>query len=59
MQATCEIAETFRSKVADLRRVPLAEMPALSTVTLDEALRRVLPAPGTAPVPVAAFSSSI
>ena len=45
------------SKLADRRDVPLAELPILSMVTLDEAL--VVPgAPGAA-APVAAFSSSI
>lgn len=59
MQTTDLIRTTVPSKLVDLRDVPLAEMPTLSTVTLDEALGRVIPDSQVAPVPVAAFSSAI
>lgn len=46
------------SKVLDLGQVPLAAMPALTTVTHD-VLDRVMPGSQTPPVPVAAFQSAI
>lgn len=46
------------SKVLDLGHVPLAAMPALTTVTHD-VLDRVMPGSQTPPVPVAAFQSAI
>ena len=45
--------------LADLRQVPLAEMPALGSVTLSDALERVLPESAVGQVPVAAFQSTI
>ena len=59
MQTTEDTRMMVPSKLADLRDVPLAELPILSTVTLDEALGRVIPDPHAAAVPVAAFSSAI
>jgi hypothetical protein len=59
MQTTEVMRTTVPSKLADLRGVPLAEMPTLSTVTFDEALGRVILAPQTTPAPGAAFSSAI
>lgn len=47
------------SAVADLRGIPLAEMPALGLDVLGRMLGRVLPGPEAEPVPVAAFQSSI
>jgi FXSXX-COOH protein len=41
--------------LADLRDVPLGEIPALP----DDVLRRLIPAPAAGQVPVAAFNSSI
>jgi FXSXX-COOH protein len=45
------------SDLADLRRVALVDMPALSNEVLGNALRRLVAAPLA--VPVAAFNSSI
>jgi FXSXX-COOH protein len=60
MQATDLIRTTaVSSKLADLRDIPLAEMPTLRTAALDEALGRVMPDSQTDPVPVAAFNSAI
>jgi hypothetical protein len=59
MQTTQDISTTVPSKLADLHDVPLAEMPALSMVTLDDALGRVIPGPQAAAVPVMAFQSAI
>jgi len=60
MQTIEDIAVAVPSKLADLRDVPLAEMPTLSGATLEEALGRVVPGPEqVAPVPVAAFQSAI
>jgi FXSXX-COOH protein len=60
MQAIEDIAVVVPSKLADLRDVPLAEMPTLSRATLDETLSRVVTGPEqVAPVPVAAFQSAI
>jgi FXSXX-COOH protein len=47
------------SAVPDLRNVPLAALSALRPVALERALGRVVPASGTDPVDVAAFSSAI
>jgi FXSXX-COOH protein len=47
------------STLVDLRDVPLAQVPTLSLVALEEALVRVLPESPVAPVPVAAFQSAI
>ena len=59
MQTTEDISTTVPSKLADLRNVPLAEMPNLSIVTLDEALGRVIPDPQADAMPAAAFQSAI
>lgn len=59
MQTTEDISTTVTSKLADLRDVPLAEMPNLSIVTLDEALGRVMPDPRAGALPAAAFQSAI
>lgn len=48
------------SELADLRRIPLEHMPALEPLTLEKALRRVLPARRVTTVKRgAAFSSAI
>ena len=48
------------SEIADLRRIPLQDMPALDALTLEKAVARVLPCPVTGTVhPGAAFSSAI
>jgi hypothetical protein len=49
-------AAAILSRVPDLRNVPLGATP---PVSLDKALQRVVPGTLTAPVRVAAFSSSI
>jgi len=60
MQTVEDIRTTVPSKLADLRDVPLAEMPTRSRPTLDETLSRVVPGlEQVAPVPVAAFQSAI
>jgi hypothetical protein len=59
MQTTEATKTTVPSKLADLRDVPLAEMPTMSTVTRDEALGRVIPALQTIPAPGAKFGSAI
>lgn len=59
MQTTEDISTTVSSELADLRDVPLAEMPALSMVTLHEALGRVIPVPQAAAMPAAVFQSAI
>jgi FXSXX-COOH protein len=57
MRSTDEAAVS--SVLLDFRDVPLAQMPTLSTLRLEEALRRVLPDSPPNPVPVAAFQSAI
>jgi FXSXX-COOH protein len=59
MIATEDKRSEYPSDLADLRRVPLADLPALSNDVLDNALRRLVPAPLAGQVPVAAFTSSI
>jgi FXSXX-COOH protein len=58
MGSTTE-APAVSSLLVDVRDVPLAEIPALSARTIDEALVRVLPESPVASVPVAAFNSAI
>jgi hypothetical protein len=58
MQTTDLIRTAVPSKLPDLRDIPLAEMPILGTVNIDEALDYIS-ALQTAPVPVALFSSAI
>ena len=45
--------------LADLGRIPLAEMQSANAAALSETLNRVLPTPEIQQVPVAAFNSSI
>jgi hypothetical protein len=59
MQTTEDINTAVPSKLADLRDVPLAEMPTLSMVTLDEAFGCIISGPEASPVLVAAFNSAI
>jgi hypothetical protein len=53
------VADIKVSAVPDLRAIPLAVITALTPVSLDTALQRVVPDTLIAPVAVAAFSSSI
>jgi FXSXX-COOH protein len=59
MVPTRDLRSPLLSNVADLRDVPLAEMPALALSQLDRTIGRVLPAPATKSVPVAAFQSAL
>jgi FXSXX-COOH protein len=59
MVPTEELRPAYASTMADLRDIPLAEMPALGLDVLGRTIGRVLPAPSANPVPVAAFQSSI
>jgi FXSXX-COOH protein len=59
MIATDEKRSEYPSDLADLRRVPLADVPALSDDVLNVALRRLVPAPLAGQVPAGAFNSSI
>jgi FXSXX-COOH protein len=59
MIATDDKRSVYPSDLADLRRVPLADVSALTDDVLDIALRRLVPAPLAGQVPVAAFNSSI
>lgn len=59
MIATDNKKPEYPSDLADFRRVPLVDMPAVSEDLLDSALQRLVPAPLTGQVPVAAFNSSI
>lgn len=59
MQTTVDTRMMIPSKLADLRDVPLAELPIPSTVTLDEERGRVMPGLRAAPAPIAAFQSAI
>jgi hypothetical protein len=59
MQTTEVMKTTVPSKLADLRDVPLAEMPTLSTVTVDEEIGRVIPNRQATPAPAAKFNSAI
>ena len=58
MQTTEDTRMMDPSKLADRRGAPLAEMPILSMVTLDEVLGFAIPN-GQPAAPVAAFNSAI
>lgn len=49
----------YPTDVADLRRIPLAEVPQLSARTIDSALSRLVSRSPSEHVPVAAFNSAI
>jgi len=51
--------EALTSRVADLRDIPLSEMPALGLDVLGKTIGRVLADASAGSVPVAAFQSSI
>ena len=59
MVPTEELRPAYASAMADLRDIPLAEMPAFGRALLGRTIGRVLPDPSTNPVSVAAFQSSI
>jgi len=58
MHVTDDPRMAVSSKLADLREVPLAEMPGWGMMTNDLP-GRVLPGVRAAPVPVAVFQSAI
>jgi hypothetical protein len=58
MQTTEVMKTSVLSKQADLRDVPLAEMPTLSAVIRNEALGRVIPNRQQTPA-LATFNSAI
>jgi FXSXX-COOH protein len=49
----------YPCELADLRRVPLADIPALSDSVLDSAVQRLVPDSMANQVPVAVFNSAI
>jgi FXSXX-COOH protein len=59
MDSSDDRGHEFRSDLADLRQVPLAELHNLGDGALDQALRRVAPEDLRVSVPVAAFNSAI
>jgi FXSXX-COOH protein len=59
MIATDEKRSGYPSELVDLRQIPLADVPTLNDGVLNNALRRLVPAPLAGQVPVAAFNSSI
>ena len=52
-------APPVSSELADLSRVRLGEMPGVATVTLDQAVQRVLPGVAPAAAGGALFNSSV
>jgi hypothetical protein len=59
MQTTEDISRTVPSKLANLHDGPLAELPAMSMVTLDEALGLLIADRRAVAAPVAAFQSAL
>ena len=59
MVPTEELRPAYRPSMADLRDIPLAEMPALGLDVLGRTIGRALPDPSANRVPMAAFQSSI
>jgi FXSXX-COOH protein len=59
MVPTQELRPAYELASAELRDIPLAEMPAFGLDLLGRTIGRLLPDASTNPVPVAAFQSSI
>ena len=59
MILTEENASVLSSAMADLRDIPLSEMPALDPIFLDEAIGHAVPGSAVDAVPVAAFQSAV
>jgi FXSXX-COOH protein len=59
MVPTEELRPAYTSAVADLRDIPLSELPALRLDVLGAAIGRVLPDPVAGTVRAGAFQSSI
>jgi FXSXX-COOH protein len=59
MTDSVEKRSEYSSDVADVRQVPLADVPALAGDVRDRMLRRAVPEPASRQVPVASFNSSI
>jgi FXSXX-COOH protein len=59
MVPTEELRPAYSSAMADLRDIPLAEMPALGLDVLGRTIGRALADPSARPVSVSAFQSSI
>jgi FXSXX-COOH protein len=59
MIATDDKRSEYPSNLVDLRRVPLADVPAMADRVLDGPLQRTVPDSLGRQVPVAAFNSSI
>lgn len=59
MIATDDKRSEYPSDLADLRRVPLADVSALTADVLNIAMRRFVPATLAGQVPAGAFNSSI
>jgi FXSXX-COOH protein len=59
MNAAEDRGSVLASELADLRRVPLADVRTESKSAMDNAVRRVLREQSAHQVPVAAFNSSI
>jgi len=59
MVPTEELRPAHSSAMADLRDIPLAEMPALGLDVLARTIGRALPGTSPAPLPVGTFQSSI
>jgi hypothetical protein len=49
----------YTTELADIRRIPLADVPALDPGLLNGALGRLMPLAPAEPVPVASFNSAI
>jgi len=59
MKITDDTRPEIPSALADLRQIPLSDVPSLGDVTLSDALGRIFPESPVGVVPVAAFNSSI
>jgi FXSXX-COOH protein len=59
MVPTEELRPAYSSAMADLRDIPLAEMPALGLDELERTIGRVLPGASPAPLSAGTFQSSI
>jgi FXSXX-COOH protein len=59
MKPTHEVQPPVSSVLADLRHLPLAQLPALGNIALSDTMRRVPPESPIVTVRVAAFNSAI
>jgi FXSXX-COOH protein len=59
MPSADDTPSEYATDLADIRRVPLADVPGLNAGLLGDTLGRLMPTSPAGPVPVASFNSAI